>query len=154
MIRYWKPGLLVILIFLFSGLIGGADVLAAEKPTDDAKVFPRSLDSYNDADVDSISKILISRAKQEPFNLIATLIFLCAIIHTFLTGKFMTIAHKWEDAHEQKIKKGLCRRTQTCRGGWRRCRRRPDGDCQRTEPGRSVDFKKILWQRSVSGRYP
>ena len=107
MIRYWKPGLLLILIFLCSGLVGGADVLAAEKPTDDAKAFPRGLDSYNDADVDSISKILISRVKQEPFNLIATLIFLCAIIHTFLTGKFMIIAHKWEDAHEQKIKKGL-----------------------------------------------
>ncbi len=109
MIRYWKPGLLVVLIFLCSGLVGGADVLAAEKPTDDTKAFPRSLDSYNDADVNSISKILIGRVKQEPFNLIATLIFLCAIIHTFLTGKFMAIAHKWEDVHEQKIKKGSCR---------------------------------------------
>ncbi|MDL1959368.1 MAG: hypothetical protein LWX01_09825 [Deltaproteobacteria bacterium] len=65
-----------------------------------AKTFPRSLDSYGDADVESISTILKNRVKQEPFNLFATLIFLCAIIHTFLTGKFMEIAHKWERRHE------------------------------------------------------
>jgi hypothetical protein len=105
--RYWKPGLLVFLCLLCIGLAGGAGALAAEKPADDAKAFPRSLESYNDADADSIPAILINRVKQEPFNLIATLIFLCAIIHTFLTSKFMGIAHKWEHEHEQKIKKGL-----------------------------------------------
>ena len=92
--RYWKPGLLVFLCLLCIGLAGGAGALAAEKPADDAKAFPRSLESYNDADADSIPAILINRVKQEPFNLIATLIFLCAIIHTFLTSKFMGIAHK------------------------------------------------------------
>ena len=102
--RYWKPGLLVILIFFCFGLAGRGGALAAEKAADEAKAFPRSLDSYNDADVDSIFAILKNRVKQEPFNLIATLIFLCAIIHTFLTSKFMAISHKWEHTHEQKIK--------------------------------------------------
>jgi hypothetical protein len=105
--RYWKPGLLIFLCFFAIGLAGGTGVLAAEKPADGAKAFPRSLDTYNDADVDSILAILKNRVKQEPFNLIATLIFLCAIIHIFLTSRFLTVAHKWEHEHEQKKKQGL-----------------------------------------------
>ena len=105
--RYRKPGLLVFLCVLCIGLAGGAVAPAAEKPADDAKAFPRSLESYNDADVDSILAILTNRVKQEPFNLFATLIFLSAIVHTFLTSKFMAVAHQWEHEHEQKIKKGL-----------------------------------------------
>ena len=108
--RYWKPALLLILGFLYFATAGGVGVTAAsaaEKPADDSKAFPRSLDNYNDGDLGSIFAILKNRAKQEPFNLIATLIFLCAIIHTFLTSKFMVIAHKWEHAQDQKIKKGL-----------------------------------------------
>ena len=58
--RYRKPGLLVFLCLLFIGLAGGAGALAAEKPVDDAKAFPRSLDSYNDAEVDSIFAILLT----------------------------------------------------------------------------------------------
>ena len=50
--------------------------------------------------------MLKDRIRQEPFNLVATLIFLCAIIHTFLAGKFMKIAHKWEHGHEERIKRG------------------------------------------------
>jgi len=105
--RYRKPVLLVFFGLLCLFLAGGAGALAAEKPADDAKAFPRSLDSYHDADVDSVLAVLINRVKEEPFNLIATLIFLCAIVHTFLTSKFMGIAHRWEHEHEQKIKKGL-----------------------------------------------
>ena len=105
--RYCNPGLLVFVCLLCIAFAGGAGALAAEKPADGAKAFPRSLDSYNDAEVDSIFAILINRVKQEPFNLIATLIFLCAIIHTFLTSNFLAVAHKWEQEHEQKKKQGL-----------------------------------------------
>ena len=42
----------------------------------EADAFPRNLESYNDADAGSIWAILKNRVKQEPFNLIATLIFL------------------------------------------------------------------------------
>jgi len=83
-------------------LVGGA--VAAGDPPIDAKEFPPSFDSYNDTDADSIIAILKNRARQAPFNLVATLIFFCAIVHTFLTGKFMAIAHKWEHDHD-KIKK-------------------------------------------------
>jgi hypothetical protein len=85
--------------------LGTGDILAAEDPAD-AKAFPRSLESYNDAEVDSIGAILKNRVKQEPFNLIATLIFFLAIVHTFMTGKFMAVSHKWEHEHEKKIESG------------------------------------------------
>jgi hypothetical protein len=69
--------------------------------------FPRSLDSYNDTGVTDVLAILQNRIKQEPFNLVASIIFLCAIIHTFMTSKFLAIAHKWEAAHQEKIKQEL-----------------------------------------------
>ncbi|MEW6143705.1 MAG: putative Na+/H+ antiporter [Thermodesulfobacteriota bacterium] len=68
--------------------------------------FPPALESYNDSDLGSIPAILKDRIRQEPFNLVATLIFFCAIVHTFLASKFMTIAHKWEHRHEERIKRG------------------------------------------------
>jgi len=80
---------------------------AAGDPPDDAKAFPRSLESYNDSDLKSIPAVLINRIKQEPFNLIATLIFFCAIVHTFLTSRFLAIAHKWEHEHGEKKKQEL-----------------------------------------------
>ncbi len=75
----------------------------------DAKVgtFPRDLQSYGDQSAESILEILKIRARQEPFNVIATLIFFFAIIHTFLTSRFLAISHKWEHQHEQKIADGV-----------------------------------------------
>jgi hypothetical protein len=77
---------------------------------DGPPAFPPSLESYGDADMGSIGSILVNRIRQEPFNLVASLIFLGAIIHTFLTGRFMIIAHRWSHDHEEKIKKGLAPR--------------------------------------------
>jgi hypothetical protein len=101
-----KAWAIFILCFFGMSVLGGVGALAAEKPVDDANAFPRSLDSYNDSEIKSIAAILINRIKQEPFNLIGTLIFLCAIIHTFLTSKFTALSHKWEHEHEEKKKQG------------------------------------------------
>jgi hypothetical protein len=79
---------------------------AAAGASEDGKVVPRSLDSYQDGEAASIFAILKNRIQQEPFNLVATLIFFCAIIHTFLTGKFLAISHKWEHEHAQKLMQG------------------------------------------------
>jgi len=87
-------------------LLGVAGALAADKKGDAANTFPRSLENYNDSDIESIAAILKNRIEQEPFNLIATIIFLCAIIHTFLTSKFTAISHKWEHEYEEKKKQG------------------------------------------------
>ena len=105
--RFCTAGSIIFLCLLGIGLFGGPGATAADKPAADAGAFPRSLDSYKDSDVQSIAAILANRIRQEPFNLVATIIFLCAIVHTFLTGKFMTIAHRWEHEHDEKIKKNL-----------------------------------------------
>ena len=103
--RCRKVWLLLVVCFLGTVLAGG--VLAAGEPSKDAPAFPPSLESYNDADAPSILAILKNRVRQIPFNLVATLIFLCAIIHTFLTSKFLAIGHNWEHDHAAKKKQGL-----------------------------------------------
>jgi len=103
---YYKVWSIFILCYLGIGLLGGVGALAAQNPPDDAGAFPRSLESYNDSEVKSIAAILKNRIKEEPFNLVATLIFFCAIIHTFLTSKFTAISHKWEHGHDKKKRQG------------------------------------------------
>lgn len=95
----------MVLTLSLSGLVP-----AAVGPPADTPVFPPGLESYGDGNVGSIIEILINRIRQQPFNLLASLIFLCAIIHTFLTRRFMSIAHRWAHAHEQRIKQGLAPR--------------------------------------------
>ena len=101
-----KASAIVFLFFLGFALVGG--VLAASKPADTAdNPFPRSLESYDDSDEAKIIGILINRIKKEPFNLAATFIFFLAIIHTFMTSRFLAISHKWEQKHQEKIDQGL-----------------------------------------------
>ncbi len=95
-----------VVFFIILALGVSGIVVAAGGPPADAPVFPPSLESYGDGEVGNIVSILGNRIRHEPFNLVASLIFLCAIIHTFLTGRFMVIAHRWTHNHEEKIKKG------------------------------------------------
>jgi len=68
--------------------------------------FPKDLEGYGDNEGEGLWSILISRVRQEPFNLIATAIFFLAILHTFLTSRFLAIAHRWEHHHQEQIKTG------------------------------------------------
>ena len=67
----------VVLFFLLALTVSGI-VLAAGEPPADTPVFPPSLESYGDKDMGSIIDILSNRIRQEPFNLVASLIFLLA----------------------------------------------------------------------------
>jgi hypothetical protein len=106
----WKAGTVWVLCGLSFLILKAAAVPAAEPVAAKAEGFPRSLASYNDADAGGIWTILKSRVQQEPFNLVATLIFFLAIVHTFMTGRFMAIAHRWEHAHAEKVKSGRAHR--------------------------------------------
>src|SRR5690606_24671669 len=44
----------------------------------------------------SLSEKLKLRSDQDPFNIIATIIFVLAICHTFVAGFFQKLAHKYE----------------------------------------------------------
>jgi hypothetical protein len=104
--RKWKTGLVLVLCCIAMAVSWPDVAVASEPHGGEAIAFPRTLDSYNDADLGGIGAILKNRIVQEPFNLVATLIFILAILHTFTASKFLAIAHKWEKAHAEKIKTG------------------------------------------------
>ncbi len=75
----------------------------ATNPADVVPVFPLPLEAYGDAGKSGIFEILRHRATAEPFNLVATMIFVLAIAHTFLASKFLHIAHRWRHEHRARI---------------------------------------------------
>ena len=69
--------------------------------------FPRPLDSYGDEQSVDVFTVLANRAFAEPFNLVATVIFLLAIIHTFLAPKILAWSHRLQDEHELALQQSL-----------------------------------------------
>ena len=85
------------LLLLLSWFAARADSAAAAAPPGAAPIdFPKPLEDYHDDEVTSLPQKLVDRVRAEPFNLVGTLIFLCAILHTFLTSKFMHISHGYQ----------------------------------------------------------
>jgi hypothetical protein len=66
--------------------------------------FPTPLADYPDMQGASAWEVLKARAVAEPFNLVATGIFVLAIIHTFLAPSFMQLAHRLEHQHQERFK--------------------------------------------------
>jgi len=97
--------LFLMLIAVAVFLVMCSTSLSAEPSAKDSS-FPRSLNSYNDAQMEGTLDIIFNRIREEPFNLVATLIFLAAIIHTFMAGKFMARSHSLRHEHAEKIKRG------------------------------------------------
>jgi hypothetical protein len=89
---------------------------AASGTATDGQPLPRSLDSYGDSHLNSIVSILANRIQKEPFNLLVTIIFFLAIVHTFFTGKFMAISHQLERDHLEKIRNGEAERDSVSHG--------------------------------------
>lgn len=103
-------------LFLLLGAVNVAHA-AAEKPAyskyenpelelskDQYAKFPTPLQKYEKIE-GSIGEKLAARTKGKlgAFNIVATIIFLLAIIHTFLAGVFTEIAHKEKKQHKQRI---------------------------------------------------
>ncbi|MGN6554930.1 MAG: putative Na+/H+ antiporter, partial [Verrucomicrobiota bacterium] len=53
---------------------------------------------------DSLLNVLKARASMEPVNVVATLIFLLAIAHTFMAPVFVKLSHRVEHRHHLKLK--------------------------------------------------
>jgi hypothetical protein len=62
--------------------------------------FPFPVDSYHDQQIPSVFGKLTGRIRREPLNLVATIIFLGAIVHTFLVNRFRKIAHSYQQSYE------------------------------------------------------
>ncbi len=72
--------------------------------------FPKPLPAYeqkNDAsgEMDLWETLKYRAFEHRGFNLVASIIFLCAIIHTFLAGYFLEMAHKHEHRQKEKNEK-------------------------------------------------
>jgi hypothetical protein len=73
-----------------SWLLLGSSAIAASPP-EGTRTFPLPIESYRDEGINSTVGKLV-RVRVEPLNLVAALVFLCAIIHTFLARKFLSIS--------------------------------------------------------------
>lgn len=73
--------------------------------------YPPSLESYGDAHMTNLVDILANRIEKQPFNLWASVLFVCAIVHTFMTHRFRHIAHVLEKKHQGIREKGETERT-------------------------------------------
>lgn len=65
--------------------------------------LPTPLDQYHDPAGAGLWDVLTYRVEVDPFNLVALIIFVCAILHTFLTAKIRHWAHVVEERHAAKI---------------------------------------------------
>ena len=62
--------------------------------------FPLPVDSYHDQQISSLFGKLLGRIQRDPLNIVATIIFFAAIVHTFLAAKFLEIAHRYQQSYE------------------------------------------------------
>src|SRR5260370_36946943 len=74
---------------------------AAAEVLKPAADFPLPVDSYGDQQTPSLFGKLIGRVQREPLNLVATIIFVAAIIHTFLTTQLRKIGHRYQQRYEE-----------------------------------------------------
>lgn len=79
-------------------LASGGHAMAVVAPPEVA--FPVPIDSYQDQQIHSLPAKLLNRIQRQPFNLVAAVIFVCSIVHTFLVAKFRTIAHRLQHQYE------------------------------------------------------
>ena len=83
------------LIFLCRGLIAAGPSNAS--PPDGLEITPIPLPQYAEKEISmNIKEKLAHRISEDPFNLIATIVFILAIIHTFMAKKFLAMAHHYE----------------------------------------------------------
>lgn len=97
--------ILTLFFFLVAG--GACSASAAETAEHGATTgepFPIPLEAYGDQHGLPLSQVLAERIHQDPFNLIATILFGCAILHTFLSGPIRKLAHKAHHEHELRQK--------------------------------------------------
>lgn len=92
------------IVLLYAGFVWAAG--AGHSADSAAANFPPTFATYEDGHLQSVGAILAHRISHTPFNLVATIIFLAAICHTFLSSKFLFYAHKWKAEHQKKIEAG------------------------------------------------
>ena len=94
-------GFFLMFLFGWGALVG---CFGAESSPSREVAFPLPLADYPPSKGVGLGQVYRERIAMDGFNLVATGIFLCAILHTFFAGKFTKIAHRWRDEHEERMK--------------------------------------------------
>jgi hypothetical protein len=68
----------------------------------DAHSFPTPLSAYPAVDGQGLLDVLAARIAYDPFSLVATGIFVLAIVHTFAAARFMALAHHVQHRHDAR----------------------------------------------------
>lgn len=68
--------------------------------------FPTPLASYPAPSPEGLLATLADRVAQDPFNAVATAIFIIAILHTFAAARFMALAHSVQHRHDERARAG------------------------------------------------
>jgi hypothetical protein len=95
--------LFALLIPEASHAAGGHDLKTPEF-VERMKDFP-ALESERGIDAKQVGAKLSFRAKEQPFLLVATIIFVLAIFHTFLAVPITKLAHKVQHDHDARIRR-------------------------------------------------
>ncbi len=86
------------LLLLLPVLLSAAEAPPVGEP------FPRAVSSYDDPEGAGILDVVKARAAADPFNVVATAIFLLAVLHTFATARIRRWAHRVEERHLEQLK--------------------------------------------------
>lgn len=92
--------------FVAALLAAGSLFAATAAP---AEVFPRAIDTYAAMPGASAWEVVKARAAAEPFNVVATVIFVLAVLHTFASAKIRHWAHVVEERHAACLEKKAAR---------------------------------------------
>jgi Putative Na+/H+ antiporter len=67
--------------------------------------FPRPLSDYVVLQGQTLMDVLRSRIDVDPLNAIATIIFVLAVLHTFVAGSFTAAAHRRQTRHDERLRR-------------------------------------------------
>ncbi len=106
-----KPKILLLLLALFAFTLNPASASGSTEPAysdlkdgeDQYARFPKPLELYEKVEGTMFDTIK-ARAAEDPFNVVATVIFLLAICHTFVAIPITKLAHKYAHEHEERLK--------------------------------------------------
>ena len=102
-----KKLLLMVILILPMGMLSASEdrgpAYTFEDGTVQQSALPLPMANYPQTE-GSLMDNLAARAKLEPFNVVASVIFLLAILHTFAAAPLGKMAHKMEVAHAEKLR--------------------------------------------------
>jgi hypothetical protein len=93
-----KPLLTALFALVLLAAVGRAAAIGPAEP------FPRDLAAYPDPATGGILNVIKARATAEPFNVVATIIFILAVLHTFVAPKIRHWSHVVEARHCERLK--------------------------------------------------